>query len=135
VFPMPMMKAEELAEKLYMANAVVLITHEIDSAYWHEWELFRLPGGIQFFLVLHIVLIGLVLVGYRLVVLQERAAKLCSYLLASAGLLAVLLHGSFLIAGTPQFRSPVSIALLAATLVLSLCQIVVVRACYRSHVG
>lgn len=25
---------------LYLANATVLITHEIDSAYWHEWELF-----------------------------------------------------------------------------------------------
>jgi hypothetical protein len=121
-----MKRTKELATNLYLANAVVLITHEIDSAYWHEWELFRLPGGIQFFLVLHIVLIGLVLLGYRFVVLQGRAAKLCSYLLASAGLLAVLLHGSFLIAGTPQFRSPISLILLAATLVLSMAQIVVV---------
>jgi hypothetical protein len=30
---MPIVKTRELAEKLYMANAVVLITHEIDSAY------------------------------------------------------------------------------------------------------
>jgi len=31
---------------LYLANAVLLINHEIDSAYWKEWELFKLPGGM-----------------------------------------------------------------------------------------
>ena len=29
---------------LYLTNAVLLINHEIDSAYWKEWELFKLPG-------------------------------------------------------------------------------------------
>ena len=38
---------------LYLTNAVLLINHEIDSAYWKEWELFRLPGGIAGFLLLH----------------------------------------------------------------------------------
>jgi hypothetical protein len=120
-----MKKTKELAANLYLANAVVLITHEIDSAYWREWELFNLPGGIQLFLILHIALIGLVLYGYRLVILWGHAARLCSYLLASSGMLAVLIHGVFLLIGTPQFRSPTSLILLAATLVLSLAQIVV----------
>jgi hypothetical protein len=31
---MPTMKAEELAEDLFIANAMVLITHEIDSTCW-----------------------------------------------------------------------------------------------------
>jgi hypothetical protein len=34
-------------------NAILLINHEIDSAYWKEWELFKLPGGIGGFLILH----------------------------------------------------------------------------------
>ena len=34
-----------LAANLYVANLVVLIAHEIDSSYWHEWELFGLPDG------------------------------------------------------------------------------------------
>lgn len=122
-----MKRTKELAANLYLANAVVLITHEIDSAYWREWELFNLPGGIQLFLMLHIVLIGLVLYGYRLVILWGHAARLCSYLLASSGMLAVLIHGVFLLIGTPQFRSPTSLMLLAATLVLSLAQMVVAR--------
>jgi hypothetical protein len=27
---------------LYLTNAVLLINHEIDSAYWKEWEIFKL---------------------------------------------------------------------------------------------
>ena len=31
---------EQLLLWLYLADAVLLITHEIDSAYWKEWNLF-----------------------------------------------------------------------------------------------
>lgn len=34
---------------LYLTNAVLLINHEIDSAYWKEWDLFRFPGGLRVF--------------------------------------------------------------------------------------
>ncbi|MGD0589579.1 MAG: DUF6713 family protein [Bacteroidota bacterium] len=30
-----------------MLNLTLLIIHEIDSTFWKEWNLFRLPGGIQ----------------------------------------------------------------------------------------
>ena len=119
------MKNKELAAMLYFANAVVLITHEIDSAYWHEWNLLGLPGGIQLFLILHIPLVGAVLLGYRTVISWATGAEAWCYALASVGILAFLLHGTFLLMGTPEFRSPVSLALLGATLVLSLWQIVV----------
>jgi hypothetical protein len=118
-----------LAANLYLGNSIVLITHEIDSAYWHEWELFGLPGGIQLFLILHIPLLSFVLWGYRSVVLWTRGARTYSYILAFAGILAVLIHGGFLAASTPQFRSPASLALLAATLILSVWQIATVMRC------
>jgi hypothetical protein len=123
------MTPRKLAANIYLGNAVMLIIHEIDSAYWHEWELFRLPGGIQLFLVLHILLIGVVLCGYRSVVLWSRGARAYSYLLASAGIMAFLIHGIFLVTGAPQFRSPISLAFLTATLVLSICQVFVTRHC------
>ena len=44
---------------LYLVNAVLLINHEIDSAYWKEWQLFRLPGGIEGFLLLQFPLLCL----------------------------------------------------------------------------
>lgn len=122
----------QLAANLYLGNSVVLITHEIDSAYWHEWELFGLPGGIQFFLILHVALLGVVLWGYGSVVLWSRGARMYSYLLACAGIFATLIHGGFLAAGTPQFRSPTSVALLIGTLILSIWQIAVVKRCRNS---
>ena len=48
---------------LYLANAILLIIHEIDSAFWKEWELFKLPGGINGFLILHFPLLFLILYG------------------------------------------------------------------------
>jgi len=118
-----------LAANLYLGNSVVLITHEIDSAYWHEWELFGLPGGIELFLMLHLFVLGVVLWGYRSVVLWTHGARMYSYLLACAGIFAVSIHGGFLAAGTPQFRSPTSLALLFGTLILSIWQIAVVMRC------
>jgi hypothetical protein len=35
-----------------LLNLALLITHEIDSAFWKEWNLFGLPGGVQEFLAL-----------------------------------------------------------------------------------
>ena len=29
----------------YLADLTLLVVHEIDSAYWKEWELFHLPGA------------------------------------------------------------------------------------------
>lgn len=119
------MSSTKSAARVYLLNAVVLTAHEIDSAFWHEWELFRLPGGIQLFLVLNILLLGIVFWGYRAVVLWTPSARAYSYLLASAGLFAALVHGVFLAAGTPHFRLPVSLGLLATTLLLSTWQIIV----------
>ena len=52
---------------LYLANSVLLINHEIDSAYWKEWELFNLPGGITGFLLLHFPLLLFILWGLILI--------------------------------------------------------------------
>ena len=38
---------------VYLTNSVLLINHEIDSAYWEEWDLFKLPGGLTLFLIVH----------------------------------------------------------------------------------
>lgn len=49
---------------IYIANLALLATHEVDSAFWHEWRLFGLRGGVQLFLVLNLVLFLIALVGY-----------------------------------------------------------------------
>ena len=116
-----------LVLRLYLLNLTLLATHEIDSAYWHEWEMFRLPGGIQLFLILHLPLLAIFFYGLIQVAQSAHYAKAFSYLLAGVGLFAFAIHMAFLLLEYPQFRSPVSVALLFAILAVSIAQIAAVR--------
>jgi hypothetical protein len=110
---------------LYIINAVLLIVHEIDSAYWKEWELFRLPGGIAGFLLLHIPLTFVILWGLVLIARGSCWGAIFSGLLCLGGLFAFAIHTWFLKKGRPQFDTPVSRAILAAILAVSLVQAIV----------
>ncbi len=107
---------------LFGLNATLLIAHQIDAAYWHEWEMFHLPGGNQLNLVLNLPIIALVLAAYREVILGSRRAFVAQGLLVFLGFLTVGLHGTFFALGDQSFRQPVSIALLAGTGILSALQ-------------
>lgn len=108
---------------IYVTNAVLLINHEIDSAYWHEWELFRLPGGKDGFLLLHFPLLFLVLWGLVLLVKGYPAGFMFSLGLGFAGSFAFGIHMFFLARGGREFRTGVSLSILWSTLVVSLVQI------------
>lgn len=113
--------------RLYLLNLALLATHEIDSAYWHEWEMFHLPGGISFFLILNFLLLLVFFYGFGQVILRARHAKTYSYLLAGVGLIAFTVHMVFLVIGYPQFRSLVSVGLLVAIFAVSIAQLVHTR--------
>lgn len=108
---------------LYLANTLALIVHEIDSAYWKEWELFRLPGGEAGFLLLHFPLLFPVLFGLVLVDHGALAGLVLSLILCGGGLFAFSIHTFFVRRGHPQFKTPVSQGILWATLLLSLTQL------------
>ncbi len=116
---------QRLAAQLYLINAALLITHEIDSAFWKEWALFHLPGGIQLFLVLNLLLVLVVLYGFEQVLLHTPLAKPFSLLLAGGGIFAFCAHTFFIALGHPEFRLPASLGLLAVILVVSIIQGVV----------
>jgi len=109
-------------ELLYLANATLLITHEIDSGYWREWELLHLPGGIQFFLIVHLGLLFVVLYGFGALLRRRRSGLWFSFGLAVAGVAAFVIHATLLLRGHPEFRLPASLAVLGVTLVVSLIQ-------------
>jgi hypothetical protein len=109
---------------VYVINAVLLINHEIDSAYWKEWELFRIPGGITVFLLLHFPLLFFVLYGLVEVSQGTHAGLVCSAILGAAGVFAFGIHMFFLARGRMEFRSPMSIFILCATLTVSVAQLV-----------
>ena len=109
---------------LYLANATLLIVHEIDSAYRQEWQLFRLPGGISFFLVLHLPLVFLMLYGLVQVHQESLAGQIFSLVLSLAGIFAFSIHTFFTYRGHPEFKTPVSVLILIATLGVSVAQLV-----------
>ena len=108
---------------LYLLNAVLLITHEIDSAYWQEWRIFRLPGGIGGFLLMHVPLVALVLWGLIQVWEGTPAGSIFSICLAGGGIFAFSAHTIFIKRGHKEFDTAPSIALLWVILIVSLAQL------------
>ncbi len=107
---------------LYLLNFALLFTHEIDSAYWKEWELVGMPGGIQVFLVLNFLLLLVALTGFRQVLLVERYGNLFSLFLAVSGILAFSVHSYFILNGHREFTLLASLVLLVLILLVSLVQ-------------
>ena len=110
---------------IYLVNSIVLIDHEIDSAYWKEWELFKLPGGIAGFLLIHIPLLFLILYGLVQVFQQTLAGLIVSVILSAGGIFAFTIHTIFIRKGRNEFKAPVSMLLLAATLIISIVQLII----------
>lgn len=107
---------------VYLINSVLLINHEIDSAYWKEWVLFRLPGGITGFLIVHFPTLFLLLYGLVLVFQRTAAGLIFSLVLSLGGIFAFAIHAYFIKRGRQEFNSPISLFILIATLMMSLAQ-------------
>jgi hypothetical protein len=110
---------------LYLVNSVLLINHEIDSAYWNEWKLFRLRGGITGFLIVHFPLLFIILYGMVAVYKQSLTGLVLSAILSAGGIFAFSIHLYFIRKGNPEFSLPLSRIILTAILIVSLAQMVV----------
>ena len=100
----------------YFWTMLFLILHQIDAAYWKEWEMFHLPGGVQGFLVFNLAAIAVVLAGYRHVLLATPRAPLYAGVCAALGLGTCLIHAGFALAGLEQFHLPLSMAIIVLCL-------------------
>ena len=107
---------------LYLINSILLINHEIDSAYWKEWELFKLPGGITGFLIIHFPLLFFILYGLVLLHSGSVIGLIFSLLISGGGLFAFGIHSFFIRKGHRQFSIPISKFILTATLITSIFQ-------------
>jgi hypothetical protein len=108
---------------VYLVNAVFLINHEVDSAYWKEWEMMRIPGGISFFLILHFPLLFLVIYGAVLLDRGTHSGLIFSLALGLVGVIAFSLHTFFMVKGREEFKTPISLFILISTLIISIVQI------------
>ena len=101
----------------YFWTMLSLILHQVDAAYWREWEMFHVPGGIQGFLVVNLAAIAVVLVGYRHVLLATPRAPLYAGVCAALGVGTCLIHAGFAMAGLEQFHLPLSVLIIVLCLV------------------
>ena len=104
---------------LYLINSILLINHEIDSAYWKEWELFKIKGGITVFLIIHFPLLFLILYGLILVFQQTKSGLIFFLILSIIGIGAFVIHNYFFKKGRQEFNIPISKFILWATFVIS----------------
>ncbi len=108
---------------LYFINAILLICHEIESAYWKEWELFKMKGGITFFVIIHIPLLALIFYGMIELYLASVVGAIFSFVLSLGGIFAFSIHTYFIRKGNEEFTLPISRIILYSLLVISLLQI------------
>ncbi|TXT58320.1 MAG: conserved membrane protein of unknown function [Promethearchaeota archaeon] len=108
----------------YLINAVILINHEIDSAYWQEWKLFCADDKIDIkgFLIIHFPILFAVFLGLVLIDKEMTSGYVISLLVAAGGIFAFLFHFYHLRRGRHEFNNWLSKLMLILTLPISLFQ-------------
>ncbi len=104
---------------LYAITFALLMAHQADSAYWREWELFKMPGGPQLNLALNLLLLLAGLAGFAAVLESHRAGNAFALVLSAAGAFAFAIHFVFLARGDHRFRLPASIGVIVVLLPVS----------------
>lgn len=104
-------------QRQYFITMTALLIHQIDAAFWHEWDMFMLPGGIQGFLLFNILIIPVVLFGHQQVILKTPKAALYGYLCAGLGIITFAIHLGFYLFGFEEFMLPMSWAILITGLI------------------
>jgi hypothetical protein len=112
-----------MLNKIVVLNLALIITHQIDAAYWHEWEMFALPGGIQFFNFLNFFIFLFLVSCFIPVTQRKRFGFAYSIVIAAMCSLALPIHTGFAIAGFTQFHLPSSIIVIVLTFLVSIVQI------------
>jgi hypothetical protein len=105
---------------LYILTTTLLLAHQIDSAFWQEWDLFGIPGGIQVFVLLNVMLTLPFLAGLAMVARGLRAGTWFAGVLSILGVATFFIHVGFALRGHREFGLPMSWAILGATLMSAL---------------
>jgi uncharacterized membrane protein len=116
----------ELLFWIYLINAIILINHEIDSAYWQEWKLINpnQKGGINGFLLCHFPMLFIILIGLVLVYDHKFTGMIISLILSAGGLFAFFFHFYHLHKGRKEFNTLISKSMIISTLIFSIFQII-----------
>lgn len=99
-----------MLNKLLILNLSFLIVHQVDAAYWHEWDMFGLPGGVQLFDLFNLLLFIVLLACFVAAVERRRSGYAASLAIAAVCGVVLPIHAGFALAGYTEFHLPVSIA-------------------------
>ena len=113
-----------MLNKVVILNLALVLTHQVDGAYWHEWEMFQLPGGIQLNNFINVLTFIALLYLFVPVVQRKASGITCSLVIAAISALVLPIHVGFAIAGYQQFHLPFSIFIIVGTFLLSILQVV-----------
>jgi hypothetical protein len=94
--------------------------HVIDSTYWHEWEVFGLPGGIELFLLESLILVIPFFFGLSRLARGARSGPLFGIVLSGISIAGCGLHAFLLLRGGTEFRNVASISTLVLMLEFSI---------------
>jgi hypothetical protein len=77
---------------IYVINATLLFLHEMESAYVKEWEIFKLPGTINGFVVLHIPILLVLFWGAIQIEQKTTTGAIIGVIAGIGGLLPFVVH-------------------------------------------
>lgn len=111
-------------DRVAALNLTLVMVHQAEAAYWKEWEMFGLPGGIQMFTLFNMGAFLLLLWLYTAVISRKPIGLRASFLIAGLSGVVLPIHAAFAFAGFTEFHLPVSIAVIVGTFVVSIWQAV-----------
>ena len=114
-------------DRVAALNIALVMAHQADAAYWKEWEMFHLPGGIQFFNLFNLAAFAVLLWCFAALVTRSRTAVRASFVIAALSGVVLPIHATFALAGFTQFHLPMSVAIIVGTFVASVWQVVLTR--------
>ena len=109
--------------RVIILNLALVLAHQVDAAFWREWEMFGLPGGIQLFNALNVVIFLVVLSCFVTVIQRRSNGFRCSLIIALLCASVLPIHAAFALSGFTQFHLPFSVFLIGATFATSIVQV------------
>ena len=105
---------------VYIINATLLLLHEIESAYEKEWELFKLPGQIAGFLLVHIPIILILFYGLIEIEKTSRIGLILGTIIGIGGVIPAIVH-KIILKRPNQFNLPISNTIIFLNIVSGIC--------------
>ena len=101
-------------DTIYAVNLSLLSTHQADAAFFREWDVFGVPGGLPFFLSFNVFAMTFLALGLIHVAQNGVQWRLVSLLCAATGTLTVAVHVVFLRVAPAAFSTKTSTLLFIA---------------------